>query len=306
MRSKSNAGTADAASHPVKGFCLSLLGTALLATNFITAKYAAAEFGSSSFTVIWTIGCCVWALSYLAATRDLGSLRLAKSDLLPVGLLGLFTGAGMICAWAGLLLMDPSFNAFLWRMMPVMGMLLGVIFLKERLSLLDVLPVAVMLVGGAAGTLGRWEAVAAGVLFTVVSAVMFALQLLIGKLQSGKLGEVALVFYRSFFACIVVVIWTFATGKQHFDVSVSVWLVTALGSFLGPFAGFVCMYRSYRYWGLSRSSMVMSVQPLVVLPLAVWVLGEIPNQQELLSGAIILVGALWLGWVQIRQAKPSA
>ena len=290
-----------------KGLVLSLAGTALLATNFITAKHGANEetgFGSSSFTVIWTLGCSIWAMTYLLLSGNRTSLRLPVKDLFPVIMLGVCTGAGMIFAWAGLVLMDPSFNAFMWRMMPVMGMLLGVIFLKERLAWMDVLPVMVMLAGGLVGTWGRCEAVGLGLLYTVAGALLFAIQLFIGKLQSGKLDEVALVFYRSFFALIVVTGWTFATGRQHFSVGPSIWFATMLGSFLGPFLGFICMFRSYRYWGLSRSSMVMSVQPLVVLPLAVIVLGAFPEGRELLSGSIILAGAFWLGWVQLNSRNP--
>ena len=229
-----------------------------------------------------------------------------RSDVLPVVLLGVCTGGGMICAWAGLLLMDPSFNAFLWRMMPVMGMVMGVLFLKERLSLMDVLPVVLMLFGGLIGTFGRWEIVGKGVLFTVVGALLFSLQMLLGKMQNGKMSEIPLVFYRSFFALIVVTAWTLATGQQQFNVDRSYWLVAGLGSLLGPFLGFLCLFRSYRYWGMSRSSMVLSVQPLVVLPLAVLILREIPSKQELFSGAIILLGALWLGWMQMTGRDSEA
>lgn len=102
----------------------------------------------------------------------------------------------------------------------------------------------------------------------IVGACAFAVQMLIAKMMVAEIHPNILVCYRVGIGALIITFWTLLTGKADFGVEASYWLVTLLGAFIGPCASFLLTFRSYRYWDLSRSSMVKTAEPLFVLPLS--------------------------------------
>jgi drug/metabolite transporter (DMT)-like permease len=78
---------------------------------------------------------------------------------------------------------------------------------------------------------------------------------------------------------------------------------TILGAFLGPTASWLLLYRSFRYWGLSRATLVMTAQPLFILPMGYLAFGKLPTQKELLGGFMILAGAFWFIWIHFMRKE---
>jgi drug/metabolite transporter (DMT)-like permease len=211
----------------------------------------------------------------------------------------------MILAWNGLAILDPAFASFLWRFFPVLAILSGVLFLKERLSRQEVMAMGIMLLGSFCSVAGRWEAVGKGVILTFLAACAGTVQLLIAKSQTNRIHPNILVGYRVGIASLLIAAWTFGSGKADFDAASSYWCVTLLGAFLGPCASFLCTFRAYRYWSLSQSSIVLTIQPLLVLPLAFIFLGSMPTVKGLVGGGMIMIGALWIAYIHVNRRKPE-
>jgi len=287
----------DARSNLLKGFLYSLGGTVLVSTNFITAKYGLKGFNSETFSLVWTAAAAFYSLLVVLVSRQWQQMALSPSAARSIALMGLATGAGMILGWAGLARLDPSFAAFLWRFQPVLAIMLGILFLGERLSLKEIAPVAVMIFGGCLSTIGRWDVVGLGTMLTLLACVAVAVQMVIAKARVHEIHPNILVVYRVGIGAAVIMLWTFLRGKADFAVEASYWYVTLLGALLGPCVSFLLTFRSYRYWDLSRSSMVKTAQPLFVLPLAYIAFGQLPAGKELFGGSIILVGAFGLAWI---------
>ncbi len=283
---------------PVKGFFYSLGGTLLLSTNFITAKYGLEGFNPETFSLVWTCAAAIFAFGIVVVGRVSRDQIFPMRSMKAMVALGTATGIGMILAWNGLARLDPGFASFLWRFLPVLTIISGVLFLKERLSKKEVLVMGIMLSGGLWGVAGRWETVGSGVIFTILAGLTGAVQLLIAKSRIYQVHPNVLVAYRVGIGAVVIACWVFATGGADFAVEVRYWFVTLLGAFLGPCASFLFTFRAYRYWSLSQSSIILTAQPLLVLPLAYAFLGTLPTQRELVGGCIILFGAFWLACIQ--------
>lgn len=285
-------------SDPLRGFSYALAGSVLVSTNFVTAKYGLRGFNPETFSLVWTSAAAAYSFVIVVATGHWRQMALPARAIKKTGLMGLATGVGMILAWAGLAQLDPSFQAFLWRFLPVLTILLSAVVLRERLTVKELFPVAAMVVGGSLGAVGRWHMVGTGMILTILACFAFAVQMVIAKIMVAETHPNIVVFYRIGLGALVIGLWTFGTGKADFGVGRSYWLVTLLGAFLGPCASFLLTFRSYRYWDLSRSAIVKTVEPLFVLPLAYAVLGKLPTGTELLGGCLILVGAFWFAWIQ--------
>lgn len=286
---------------PVKGFLYSLGGAILVSTNFVTAKYGLRGFNPETFSLVWTTAAAIFAFGIALAFKSSRKQILPIHSVKPLLLLGVTTGIGIVLTWSGLSKLDPVFASFIWRFLPALTILSGVILLKERLSGREVLAMIVMLSGGLFSAIGRWEAVGAGIILTFFAIIASTAQMLIAKLQARKAHPNVLVAYRVGLGAIVIAVWVFAVGAVDFDVEPRFWYVTLLGAFIGPCAGFYLTFRSYRYWALSQSTLALTMQPLFVLPLTYIFLKTMPTLRELIGGAIILSGAFWLGFLHLNK-----
>jgi transporter family protein len=289
----------------LKGLFYSLAGTIFVSTNFVTAKYGLKGFNPETFSLVWTSAAAIYALIVIFIAGHIRQLVIPASIIKKTLLMGLAAGVGMTLGWAGLSRLDPSFVTFLLRFSLVLTIVFGVLFLGERLLRKELLPIIVMILGGFISSVGRWHIVGIGMTFILLAGGAVAMQRLIAKiLISNKIHPNVIVFYRVGIGALFIAIWTFSIGKADFNVERSYWLVTLLGAFLGPCVGYLLIFRSYRYWDLSRSSVVLIIQPIFVLPLAYLFFGKLPAGKELFGGFFILAGALWLAWVHfMRKTK---
>jgi drug/metabolite transporter (DMT)-like permease len=290
---------------PARGFLFALAGTVLVSTNFVTSKFALRGFNPESFSLVWCAAGAVFAIALAAASGGVRGLRPAPGTAWMLAALGLLTGAGMMLTWAGIAQLDPSFAAFLWRLLPVLNILSGVLFLRERLLWIEALPLALMLGGVLVSTLGRWQAVGAGLLLTLVACVIGAAQMLLAKLLVARMDPGAVVFHRLAGATVVIAAWTAATGRGGFAAEGSYWAAVVAGAFIGPCLSHILIFRAYRVWDLSRASLVEISQPLFVIPLAYAFLAQLPAGREVLGGTLILAGAAALGWMHVRNGKAA-
>jgi drug/metabolite transporter (DMT)-like permease len=289
-----------APSDPLKGFFYALAGSVLVSTNFVTAKYGLRGFNPETFSLVWTSAAAAYSCIIVVAAGHWPQMALPARVIKKIGFMGLTTGVGMILAWAGLARLDPSFQAFLWRFLPVLTILLSALVLGERLMVKELVPVAAMLLGGCLGAVGRWHIVGTGMILTILAASAFAVQMVVAKMLVSRMHPDVLVFYRVAIGALIIALWAFGTGRADFGVAAPYWLVTLLGAFLGPCASFLLTFRSYRHWDLSRSSIVKIVEPLFVLPLSYALLGTLPTHTELLGGCLILIGAFWFASIHFK------
>jgi drug/metabolite transporter (DMT)-like permease len=210
---------------------------------------------------------------------------------------------GMLLSWAGLALLSSSVAAFIWRFAPVLTILAGGLFLGERLALRELTPASLMIAGAVVTALGQWELVGGGVILTLLACCLAAVQGLMAKTAVETIHPNVVVFYRVALGVVSIGLWAVAAGKLDFGVAASYWLVTLLGAFLGPCASFLLRYRALRCWPLSRSALVMTVQPLFVLPMEYLTSRELPTGRELLGGFLLLGGALWFAWIHFDGKK---
>lgn len=289
---------------PFKGFLYALGGTILVSTNLVTAKYGLIGFNPETFTLIWSGAAALYAfVIVLAAGHRHEIVSSSSHNTMRIIGMGLAASFSMMLAWQGLDRLDPSFASFIWRFQPVLAIIFGVFLLNEKLFAKELFPIAIMVFGGCLSTLGRWNVVGSGTVLTILACCAVTSQMLIAKTLSSKIHPNVLAFYRVAIGTVFIASWTFLTGKADFDVEPLYWLVTLLGAFLAPCASFFLTFRSYRYWELSRASMVKTMQPLLVLPMAYIVFGTIPTGRALLGGVLILMGAFWLSWIHLLSSQ---
>lgn len=286
---------------PIKGFLYSLAGVILVSTNFVTAKFGLAGFNPETFSLVWTGFATIYSILICLIFKESRKELLSPNHIRPLIALGIATGTTMLLAWNGLSLLDPVFASLMWRFFPVMTIIAGVLFLKERLTAQELIAMSIMLFGSIYSIKGRWNIVGKGVILTLLAACSGTVQFLIAKSYSKKIDTNVMVAYRVGIAFLFILAWATVSNSINFHVPLRYWLVTMLGAFLGPCASFLFTFRSYRYWELSKSSILLTLQPIFVLPMAYIFLHTLPEKREIIGGVIILSGAFYLALIQARR-----
>lgn len=279
------------------GFALAFVSMVLMSCNYITAKIAMQGFNPKTFAALWYAVATILSLVLTFAMGQAKQLKTGGKELRLMLWLGLALTLVALLGWAGLSKMDPTFNAFLSRLTPMMTILLGVVLLGEHVRPLEWLAVAVMVGGGVLSTMGgTWKAEWWAILLTLAGCFFAALQFTLGKFGGDKsIPPLVMNVYRTAVAAVVITILTLALGE--FDLAQAQphhWAALLIGALLGPCLSVTLTFASYRYWDMTRSAMVFTLQPLAVLPMAWLMFHDIPGGWKLIGGMIILLGGLWL------------
>ncbi len=279
------------------GFVLAFGGMVLLGCNYITAKTAMQGFNPNTFATLWYAVATLFSLVLTWAMGQGPQLRVRGRDLILMLGLGMTLTCSALLGWRALSIMDPTFCAFLGRLVPMMIILLGVILLKEHVRPLEWLAVAVMVGGGVMSTLGgTWQAEWWAIVLTLAACFFTALQFTLGKFGGDKnIPPLVMNVYRTAVAAAIITLVTLARGE--FDLTQAQprhWAALLLGALLGPCLSVTLIYASYRYWEMTRTAMVLALQPLAVLPMAYLMFHETPGGWKLWGGMIILLGGVWL------------
>ena len=231
------------------------------------------------------------AASFTSATQRRELARATTSDRWVMAFAGLLL-AGHFWAWFESLRHTTVLRSTLLVCLnPVWAGLLGWWLLGERPSRgffwgIPVAVVGVAILSG--GSLGGGALV--GDLLALLGGVLAALYLLAGRRARARVGigpygaTVCLV-------CAVALLPVAAlTGAPLTGFAPSTWLAIA-GLTLGPqLLGHIGLNYSVRFLSAATVSAVVLVEPVGAAALGALVLGEIPTGQELLGGAVVLVG----------------
>ncbi|MCX6894804.1 MAG: DMT family transporter [Verrucomicrobia bacterium] len=279
------------------GFAFAFVGMVLMSCNYITAKIAMEGFNPKTFASLWYVEATLLSLGLTFAMGQGRQLRLRGAELRLMLWLGITLTFVALFGWAGLSKMDPTFNSFLSRLTPMMIILLGVVMLKEQVRPLEWVAVAVMVGGGVLSTLGgTWQAEWWAIVLVLAGCFCAALQFTIAKLGDDKgIPPLVVNVYRIAVAAVVITLVTLALGE--FDLTKAQprhWAALLIGALIGPCLSVTLTFASYRYWEMTRTAMVMTLQPLVVFPMAWVMFHDVPGGWKLIGGLVILVGGLWL------------
>jgi drug/metabolite transporter (DMT)-like permease len=295
--------------NPRLGFALALASTIILSANTVLGKFALGEdgFNPATFGLLWMGSACAYCLLTLAARRRLRELIMPSRLLAAMVVVSLLTGAVQFFGWTGLSLLDPSFAGFLNRFGMVFIILGSVLFLGERLTRWEVAAFVLMTAGGLVSAVSSWENTdtRTGILCILASTLAIAAQRILIKVRLARVDALVTNFYRTLGGAAVIGGWAFATGAARFDAGAGPWAAVLIGAFLGPCLSVWMTYAAYRVWDLSRCTLLVMLQPLLILPGSYVFLDMLPSRMQFVGGLLILAGALALVWLHGRARRTA-
>lgn len=299
----------------ITGILLILVSAASFGTLAILARYAYSA-GLETFTILFMrFGLAALFMgAWTAWRREKLPPRPVLLQLIGMGALG-YVGQAFLY-FTALKYASPGLVALLLYLYPVFVAVLSVIFRNERLTTIKLLSLGLAVAGvaltvspgdGSQQTSSQWV----GILLAIGAALVYSFYIIVG---AGVLKKVSAVFSTTvIFASaaamsgLIVAIRAYqASSAPVWPGTISSWLTIGLLVLLATLIPVTTFLAGLERIGPTNASMLSTIEPVVTVLLAAWILSEPLPAVALLGGVLILAAVLLLSWSELRQAIAAA
>lgn len=284
----------------VKGYVFSVLASLLVSLAFIFNAAALREginpeTGSLFIFIFATAG----SLAMVAFSGKLGGLAHAyRNYTKPMALMGVINGIASIAWFYGLSLLGPSLLGFLLTFSTLFIIALSVTFLKERFNFLEGVGGAITFAGALIITHSN-SAITSGAVFALVSSVLFSISQIISKIYVKRIPALCMNNIRSFFMLATISVYGLLTNSFHMPSQGALLFVLA-AAVSGPVLSFYLYFRSMEIADLSKITLIRSLDPLVIVIMSAFMLGETLKDTQLAGGIVVVFGIVLIGLARYR------
>ncbi len=221
--------------------------------------------------------------------------------------------------YAAVRFIDAGTASMLGKLTTVFALVFGVVWLRERLSRVQLIGAGLAIAGAFVIAFQPVDALRLGTLMLVVSTFLYAFHMAIVKRDGGEMDFLNFFFFRllatSIFLLLLSTGWRtlaplLTTGRtaDTFTTSTLVWpSLTAWGLLLLVAVVDVVISRALYYLALRRLnvsllSVMLTLSPVAAVLWSILLFRERPTVQQLIGGAIVLAGvAIVTGWGTSRR-----
>jgi len=211
----------------------------------------------------------------------------SKRDWATIILSGLFFGAHWITYFYALQLSNVAIGMLSLFTYPVTTALLEPLFFKTKLNKKHVLLGIVVLVGVyfLSPEFNLENNVTKGVIFGLISAVFYAMRNILMKKKVANYHGSMLMFYQMVIITLVLwpVLFIFEANPTSND-----WQALLVLALVTTSIGHTLFVMSFKNFSISTASIMSSVQPIYGIIFGILLLNEIPSENTLIGGFLIL------------------
>lgn len=280
---------------PIKGYLF------LIATAFFTAlSYAIgkalerSDLHPETTTFFWFFGAFIVALilfPFLRAQREeLKRIRQYRDIFIWSSVI---TSAGAALWMVALWTIGPALTSFLMKAQTLFALLLGILFLGERLNKGESIGIAMTVAGGAVVAYQREGYLIFGTAMALGAAFLYSFLSFMVKKIAQDLNMLTVATLRTLGVSIVLFLYLAATGTFE-PPSLNQALIMACGGACGAYIAKGSQFHAIKLLDISRTTAVMPMESIFVLILAHVFFDDLPSVTKLLGGASIIAGVVFL------------
>jgi len=189
-----------------------------------------------------------------------------------------------------------------YSIFPIFTAFLEPLFFKERLVKLNIV-FAFLCLFGVFLIIPRFDlsnSIYQGVLWGLLSAMTFALLVILNRYLAQKYSSLVITFYQDFFATLLLLPSIFFVRPEFKLRNILLLIILGLFCTAGAHSLFI---KGMKYIKAQTASIIGSLEPVYGIILAFVLLGEIPSLRTIFGGIVIL-GAVFIVTLRIK-AKPA-
>lgn len=291
-----------------KGYLFTILATLAFSNVYVFSKAALNEISLPLFLFVMCSVGFVINLVILFFKGGIGKLAATPRTIWwifpTLGFLEIFTVFTFYAAVE--VIPEPAVAGFLGNLFPLFATILGIIFLKERFSLIESFGIFVVFSGAIltsySGSLTTENFFIPGVGIVVLNCLGAAIATVIVRAKVNNLSPEILSFNRTFWLLIFFTIWVITAGIP-FIITPQALGNTIIAAILDPVLAILLVYKAYQYIEVSRGTIIQSTKGIIIIPIAFLYFGTIPMLHQFAGGVIAMIGVVIIGWGQHRMNR---
>ncbi len=190
---------------------------------------------------------------------------------------------------------NPSVVSFLNNLSPVFVVILGILFLKEKINLREFIGIVIALSGtfliSYKGGTNLSDMFIDGAEFAIISMFIFAFNTILLKKYVRRLSPVVLTINRVIFLTTFFFIYLLLSG-DGFVIPRKAYYNVLIGSFLGPFLTVIASLHALKYIEVSKKSVLGTTKGFFVLIGSYLFFGNFPTEIQIIGGVLTIIGAI--------------
>ncbi|AWB93285.1 DMT family transporter [Aeromicrobium chenweiae] len=279
-------------------------------TGAMLIALSAAAFGSMAIFGVWAhddgidTPALILVRFALASLVLVGVMRVRGVALpplrrcAPVAAMG---GIGYVgqsyCYFLALEHAQASLVALLLYLFPAFVAVLAAVFLRERISAVTA-GALVLALAGTALVVGGGTGRPLGIVLGIGAAVVYSIYITVGSVVTGGMDVVAvatIVCVAATGVCGTIVLILWATGRPPaFPSSATGWADLLAIAVICTVVAILAFFAGLALLGPTSASVLSTLEPVVTVALATWLLQETLSGVQLVGGVLVLGAVAWL------------
>lgn len=261
-----------------------VLAAFFISTSSVLGKY----IKMPSETIVWFRSTVALIFLFLfCRVKKIDISVKSSTHYTPFIIAGVFMAIHWITYFYALKMANVAIGILSLYTFPVITALLEPLFLKTKFNPMHIV-LAILVLIGLYILVPQFSFEASytkGALFGVLSALCYAIRILILKKYTHQYNGSVLMLYQTFIVTVVVLPFLFIYGLDNLATQ---WPYLLLLGLLATAIGHSLMVHSLQFFSAATASIISSVQPIFGIILAFIFLSEIPTVNTYAGGALIL------------------
>lgn len=280
-----------------KGVVYAVIAAVSYGTNPLGALYLYQEGVNTHSVLFYRFTLAAIMLAFLMLLQK-KSFRINKKELVVLGTLGVMFATSALTLFSSFHYMDAGIACTILFIYPVMVAVIMAVFFKEKVTAITVLSIALALAG--IGLLYKSESGTTlstiGILFVMVSALTYALYIIIVNKSSVRMSSIKLTFYVLIFCVISIYIHSLMSESTQIQLltTSTEWLWATMLALVPTVISLVTMAMAVRSIGSTPTAIMGALEPVTAVAIGVTLFGELFTMRLGVGIVLILVAVILL------------
>ncbi len=279
---------------PLTGY-LFLVGTAFFtALSYAIGKFLQGNLDPETTTFFWFFGAFVFAAiitpfipsqrKEIVKFRKYFKIFIYSSVITSIG-----AALWVVSLWT----IGAPLTSFLMKAQTLFSLLLGIIFLGERLNKGESIGIVITIIGGVVVAYQKERYLLIGTLTALSAAFCYSFLSFMVKKIAQNLNMLTVATFRALGVSIVLFIYLILTGTFKMPTFNQA-IYMAFGGITGAYIAKACQFHAIKLLNVSRTTAVMPMESLFVVLFSYFLFDDLPPFYKLLGGAAIIIGVIFL------------
>jgi O-acetylserine/cysteine efflux transporter len=218
--------------------------------------------------------------------------------------IGFLVGTSTVLTFMSVAFIDPGTGSLLLKSATVFSVAFGVIWLRERLVLDQLIGTVLAIIGVVIITFQPGDYLRIGSLIVIVAALVYALHNAIFKRYGRGINLPNFFLFRLASTTLFLLVFAAARNELYVPLGWQAWAILLLTGTVNVVLSRGLYYLTLHRLNLSLHAIILTLSPIATIAWTLLLFGVWPTLQQLIGGVVVIVGVMMtVGQFRLIKAK---